>query len=106
MSSEESDGVHRLEASAPVTGGLVVIKKKDTDSKFKVPQVSLLGLDRLAAQKRKERDDQNRLISFKTNEYDDDTGSSPRNAPKTPNVSSEHKLSRHYRSLKDDTPSQ
>lgn len=104
MSSEESDGVHRLEASAPATGGLVV-KKKDADTKFKVPQTSLLGLDRLAAQKRKERDDQNRLISFKPNEYDDDTGSSPKNAPKTPNVLSEHKLSRNYRSLKDDTPS-
>lgn len=103
MSEEDDASVHRLEASGPVTGGLVV-KKKDSDSStFKVPKVSLLGLDRLAAQKRKEREDQNRLISFKDNEYDDDA--SEHKTIKTPEHSGVHKLSRHYRELKDETPS-
>lgn len=107
MSAEDDTSVHRLEASAPATGGLVV-KKKDSDSAtFKVPKPSLLGFDRLAAQKRKERDDQKRLISFKDTEFDDDvsTATPERGAIKTPDHSSVHKLNRHYRELKDDTPS-
>lgn len=105
MSEEDDSSVHRLEASAPSTGGLVV-KKKDSDSTFKIPKPSLLGLDRLAAQKRKEREDQKRLISFKDNEFDDDTSATPdRNAMKTPDHESVHKLNRQYRELKDDTPS-
>lgn len=105
MDAEDDPTVHRLEASAPATGGLVV-KKKDTDSTFKVPKPSLLGLDRLAAQKRKERDDQKRLISFKDSEYDDDVTTTPdHNAIKTPDTSSVHKLNRQYRELRTETPS-
>lgn len=106
MDAEDDPSVHRLEASAPATGGLVV-KKKDSDSEtFKVPKASLLGLDRLAAQKRKEREDQTRLISFKDTEYDDDASSTPdHGALKTPDNSSVHKLNRNYRELKNDTPS-
>lgn len=105
MSEEDDSSVHRLEASAPATGGLV-LKKKDSDKTFKVPKPSLLGLDRLAAQKRKERDDQKRLISFKDSEYDDDVSATPdHNAMKTPDHESIHKLNRQYRELKDDTPS-
>lgn len=105
MISEDDPPVHRLEASAPATGGLV-IKKKDTDSTFKVPQVSLLGLDRLAAQKRKENEDQKRLISFKDSEYDDDVTTTPdHGAIKTPDQSSVHKLNRHYREVQNETPS-
>lgn len=106
MSAEEGDpSMHRLEASAPATGGLV-IKKKDSDSSvFKVPKPSLLGLDRLAEQKRKEND-QKRLISFKETEYDDDVESTPgHSAFKTPDQSSVHKLSRHYRETLNETPS-
>lgn len=105
MDAEDDPAVHRLEASAPATGGLVV-KKKDTDSTFKVPKPSLLGLDRLAAQKRKEREDQKRLISFKDSEYDDDVPTTPdQNAIKTPDTSSVHKLNRQYREVKTETPS-
>lgn len=105
MSSQDDGSVHRLEGSAPSTGGLVV-KKKDADGVFKVPKPSLLGLDRLAAEKRKERDEQKRLISFKTNDHDDDDdgSSTPRIEPKTP--SAEQKQSRHYRSSNVETPSQ
>lgn len=105
MSENDDNSVHRLEASAPATGGLV-LKKKDFDSSFKVPKPSLLGLDRLAAQKRKEREDQKRLISFKESEYDDDVTSTPdHGAMKTPDHDSVHRLSRQYRELKDETPS-
>lgn len=107
MDVDDDPSVHRLEASAPVTGGLVV-KKKDSGSTFKVPKPSLLGLDRLAAEKRKEREDQKRLISFKESEYDDDVSSTPRSdsgAQRTPDVSSVHKLNRQYREAKDETPS-
>lgn len=105
MSSQPDENVHRLEQSGPSTGGLV-IKKKDVDGVFKVPKPSMLGLDRLAAEKRKERDEQKRLISFKTNEHDDDDdgSSTPRNEPKTPGA--DQKQSRHYRSSNVETPSQ
>lgn len=103
ISSTDVDNVDRLEGSAPSTGGLV-IKKKDADSVFKVPKPSLLGLDRLAEQKRKEREEQKRLISFKSNDHDDDDVSgTPRNEPKTP--SSEEKQSRQYRASNVETPS-
>ncbi|XP_031625457.1 pre-mRNA-splicing factor ATP-dependent RNA helicase PRP16 [Contarinia nasturtii] len=105
MIEEDDPSVHRLEASSPVTGGLVV-KKKDSDSTFKVPQPSLLGLDRLAAQKRKEREDQNRLISFKDSEYDDDASATPEHRTfTTPDHANVHRLSRNYREPNDETPS-
>lgn len=103
MSSNDDEVVHRLEGSAPATGGLV-IKKKDADDVFKVPKPSLLGLDRLAEQKRKEREEQKRLISFKTNEHDDDdVSSTPRNESRAPDA--EQKQNRQYRSSKVETPS-
>lgn len=107
MDPDDETSVHRLEASGPQTGGLV-IKKKDSDlSEFKIPKPSLLGLDRLAAQKRQEREDAKRLISFKDSEYDDVSGSpaSDSVAIRTPDVSSVHKLNRQYREPKDETPS-
>lgn len=110
MDLDDDPTVHRLEASGPATGGLVIKKSTDSDaSNFKVPKPSLLGLDRLAAQKRKEREDQNRLISFKDSEYDDDTGGATatpeHGAQKTPDVSSVHKLNRQYRETQNETPS-
>lgn len=61
MDSEEEE-VYRLEGSSQTKGGLVV-KKKQT-STFRVPQPSLLGLDRLAAQKRREQQEVARKMSF------------------------------------------
>ncbi|KAJ8932077.1 hypothetical protein NQ314_014979 [Rhamnusium bicolor] len=52
MDSEEN--VHRLEGSSNEKGGLIIKKKTFT---FKVPQPSLLGLDKLALQKRKEKEE-------------------------------------------------
>lgn len=108
METDVNASVHRLEASAPATGGLVIKKKEsnDSDATFKVPLTSLLGLDRLAAAKRQEREKQQRLISFKDSEYDDETVLTPRSdSSRTPDLANVHKLNRHYRELKDDTPS-
>lgn len=99
----EDPSLHRLEASAPITGGLVI--KSQSTSTFKVPKASLLGLDRLAAQKRKERADAKRLISFKDSEHDDKGGADDDNTPmRTPDASSQHTLNRQYREPQEETP--
>ncbi|CAH2002803.1 unnamed protein product [Acanthoscelides obtectus] len=67
MDSEEN--IHRLEASTSTKGGLIVKKKPPT---FKVPQPSLFGLDKLAAQKRKEKEDVARKMSFNVDEEDNE----------------------------------
>ncbi|CAD7090916.1 unnamed protein product [Hermetia illucens] len=106
---DEDPSIHRLEGSSSTSGGLVV-KKDKNDSTFKVPKPSLLGLDKLAAQRRKEREDAKRLISFRDTEFDDKEGSStPRPAGdvtfKKPDLESFHKLSRQLREPKPETPS-
>lgn len=102
--SDEDFSVHRLAASEPQSGGLVIMKK-DSSATFKVPMPSLLGLDRLAAQKRREREDSKRLISFKDNEFDDASASSSESPSiRTPDLSSVHKLSRHFREPQEETP--
>ncbi|XP_056646723.1 pre-mRNA-splicing factor ATP-dependent RNA helicase PRP16 [Diorhabda sublineata] len=58
--------LHRLEGSSLVRGGLITKKKLHV---FKVPQVSLFGLDKLAAQKKREREAANK-ISFDINGSD------------------------------------
>lgn len=106
MEIDDDSSVHRLEASGPQTGGLVVKKKESNAGTFKVPKPSLLGLDRLAAQKRREREDAKRLISFKDSEYDDVAATpSSDSAIRTPDVSSVHKLNRQYRETHVETPS-
>lgn len=103
MSSNDEDGLNRLAGSAPSTGGLV-IKKKSDDAVFKVPKPSQLGLDRLAAQLRREREEQKRLISFKATDHDDDDATgAPQQEPKTPGA--EQKQSRQYRASNVETPS-
>lgn len=58
---DDDDSLHRLEGISEQKGGLILKKKPPT---FKVPQPSLLGLDKLAAAKRKEREEAARKISF------------------------------------------
>ena len=58
----EDNGLHRLEGSNDQKGGLILKKKPPT---FKIPQPSLLGLDKLAATKRKELEAA-RKMSFST----------------------------------------
>lgn len=52
--------LHKLEGSSDQIGGLIKYKKpksKDSD-RFKIPKISVLGLDILAATKRKLKDEQ------------------------------------------------
>lgn len=54
--SQEEENIHVLEGTSNQKGGLI-IKKKTSTPTFKVPQRSLLGLDKLAAVKRKEKEE-------------------------------------------------
>ncbi|KAG6465812.1 hypothetical protein O3G_MSEX015410, partial [Manduca sexta] len=66
--SEEEENVHRLAGTSGDAPGGLIVKKKDNPSEFQFAKPSLLGLDKLAAAKRK----QNRLISFQTEENEGD----------------------------------
>ncbi|KAI8426585.1 hypothetical protein MSG28_005368 [Choristoneura fumiferana] len=66
--SEEDENLHRLDGTSGDTVGGLIIKKKDPAPEFQFARPSLLGLDKLAAAKRK----QNRLISFQDDENDVD----------------------------------
>lgn len=92
---DDDDGVHRLEGVSNQAGGLIVKKKPPT---FKVPQASLLGLDKLAAAKRKEKEDAARKMSFS---IDEDDGNS-----EEPESSKEKKgkLDRKFRAPLEETP--
>ncbi|XP_034650939.1 pre-mRNA-splicing factor ATP-dependent RNA helicase PRP16 [Drosophila subobscura] len=116
--SDDDAGVHRLEGTAGQEGrgGLVIKKSRDgadPTGSFKVPQGSLLGLDKLAAKRRAEKERGDRLISFKDSEYDDTGSSTPTGSTpgisefafKKPDTKSFEKLSRQLREHKDDTPS-
>ncbi|XP_038223294.1 pre-mRNA-splicing factor ATP-dependent RNA helicase PRP16 [Zerene cesonia] len=63
---EDDEDLHRLEGTSGDAPGGLIIKKKPEEFQFAKP--SLLGLDKLAAAKRK----QNRLISFQTEENEAD----------------------------------
>lgn len=105
MDPDDDPSIHRLDGSTDTKGGLIIKKEKSDDSKFKIPKPSLLGLDKLAAQRRQERLE-NRL-SFRDNEHDDDgEGSSVRRDEgfRTPDVRSAHTLSKNYRQAQDETP--
>ncbi|XP_002100547.2 pre-mRNA-splicing factor ATP-dependent RNA helicase PRP16 [Drosophila yakuba] len=126
MSDDDESGVHRLEGTAgqETRGGLVIRKPKDAGEKqsagggggFKVPQGSLLGLDKLAAKRRAEKERSERLISFQDSEFDDTGGgsSTPQSnasagssefAFKKPDTKSFEKLRGQLREHKDETPS-
>ncbi|KAJ8713246.1 hypothetical protein PYW07_013616 [Mythimna separata] len=66
--SEEDENLHRLEGSSGDAPGGLILKKKDPPGEFQFARPSLLGLDKLAAAKRK----QNRLISFQDESNEDD----------------------------------
>ncbi|XP_049819947.1 pre-mRNA-splicing factor ATP-dependent RNA helicase PRP16 isoform X2 [Aethina tumida] len=68
---DSDDNVYRLEGSSGGERGGLIVKKKTPS--FKVPQPSRLGLDRLAAAKRKEKEDVARKMSFA---IDDEEGHS------------------------------
>lgn len=95
---DNDENVHRLEGISDQTGGLIVKKKAPT---FKVPQPSLLGLDRLAAQRRKEREENARKISFLDKEEESEEDDKSFKEPEEKHSGKE----RHWRSTKVETPS-
>lgn len=95
---EKEENVHRLEGVQEQKGGLIIKKKTPT---FKVPQPSILGLDRLAAERRREREENARKISF-TDKDDDDT----EEVSESDKLSESHSgKKRHYRASNQETPS-
>lgn len=95
---ESDENVHRLEGISEQTGGLIIKKKPPT---FKVPQASLLGLDRLAATRRREREENARKISFLGKEDENEEGDKVFKEPEEKHSGKE----RHWRSTKVETPS-
>lgn len=90
--SEEDENLHRLEGTFGDAPGGLILKKKDPPGEFQFAKPSLLGLDKLAAAKRK----QNRLISFQDEGNDDDVDDSKSDA----STSKERK----YRKHNEETP--
>ena len=73
-----NDSIHRLKGtSGTEKGGLIIMKKGPANDSsqhtFKVPQVSLLGLDKLAAAKRKAQYEENDKKKSKVRSYRDDS---------------------------------
>ncbi|XP_050397027.1 pre-mRNA-splicing factor ATP-dependent RNA helicase PRP16 [Patella vulgata] len=113
--TNDEESVHMLEGtSGKEIGGLVVMKKGPSNNKesfkFTKPSVSLLGLDRLAAEKRLSQQNENRsskkskIMSFR-DENDED--SSDDDDDENENATSRHgnRKDRHYRRNKEETPS-
>uniref|UniRef100_A0A8D8WP86 Pre-mRNA-splicing factor ATP-dependent RNA helicase PRP16 n=1 Tax=Cacopsylla melanoneura TaxID=428564 RepID=A0A8D8WP86_9HEMI len=102
----DEDGVYQLKGSDNVQGGLIIKKKAapGTSVEFKVPKVSLLGLDRLAAEKRKEREQsvENEGKKSKIISYKDDDGEELE--PESPRYRSSDKTKRTYREAAEETP--
>lgn len=89
----DDDGVHRLEGSSNQVGGLVVKKKTPT---FKIPQTSHLGLDKLAAAKRREKEEALRKMSFSMEDDVEEEASSSKSKPL--------KQERKFRASHEETP--
>lgn len=78
---DDDPAVHRLEGTSEEVGGLIIKKKINEDGlifKAPTPRVSKLGLDLLAAKKRKEKEleelestKKSRYLSYK-NDWEDD----------------------------------
>ncbi|XP_048748658.2 pre-mRNA-splicing factor ATP-dependent RNA helicase PRP16-like isoform X1 [Ostrea edulis] len=117
---DEDPSLHRLEGSDGQKGGLIIMKKKacgDDAHTFKkpaLPKVSLLGLDRLAKEKRKALEEEDigkkrsKVSSYKDevdddNESDDDDDDDE--ADENQDKSKTDKTKRNYRQTRVDTPS-
>lgn len=86
------ENLHRLAGTSGDGPGGLIIKKKDKPQEFQFAKPSLLGLDKLAAAKRK----QNRLISFQNEENEDDEAEDNSNAASV--------KQRKYRKHNEETP--
>lgn len=91
----DDEGVHTLEGTSGSSGGGLVIKKKNPTTP-RLPQVSKFGLDKLAADKRREESESKRLRSFGDDENDD--------ADKDQEFKKPNALKRNYRETELETP--
>ena len=108
---DDDPALHRLEGSSGnQVGGLILMKKTPTDSadkhSFKKPVGSLLGLDKLAAIKRKqdERSDdrkkKSKVMSY--NDDEDSDGDSSDSDDEDRKQKSDHKKQRYNKKLSDE----
>ncbi|XP_069688143.1 pre-mRNA-splicing factor ATP-dependent RNA helicase PRP16 [Periplaneta americana] len=107
MSSDDDSDLYRLEGSKNEKGGLVIKKKPEGNDVFKAPapKKSILGLDKLAALRRKQKEDaeeeeskKSRVTSYMD---EDDYG----NEVEQDLDRKEKKNERHYRPAHVETPS-
>lgn len=92
----DDEGVHKLEGSSGGAGGLVIKKKNPGSTTPRLPQVSKFGLDRLAAEKRREESEAKRLRSFGDEDND--------NPDRDPEFKRPNALKRNYRETQLETP--
>ncbi|KAE8608603.1 hypothetical protein XENTR_v10011542 [Xenopus tropicalis] len=111
---EDDLSLHRLEGSDPSleAGGLVIKKKKSSSNeqhvfKAPAPRSSLLGLDLLAAQKRKEREEREQQEGEKKSKVSSRDWEERDRSPDRPNdkLSRGSHGDRHYRTPRVETPS-
>lgn len=88
----------RLEGSQDEIGGLIIKKKKDDKDVFKKPMVSVLGLQKLAEQKRKDAEK-----TKKVSRHDSSSESSSDGEDHKKYKSKDS--NKHYRSYRPETPS-
>ena len=95
----DDSSISRLEGSSDTGGGLILRKSSDKSNSTTAEKVSLLGLQKLAQEKRRNRKDEVEMSTSKKprlNDWeDDDNGKQRTNSGK----------SRHYRTQMADTPS-
>ncbi|RZF39395.1 hypothetical protein LSTR_LSTR000916 [Laodelphax striatellus] len=105
--NEEEEDIYQLRGSNEQKGGLIIKKKQAPGSsiQFKVPKPSLLGLDKLAAQRRKEKEEsvEREIKKSKISSYKEEEEIELDESPHR----SEHKKKekdRYFRKVGDETP--
>uniref|UniRef100_A0A8W8KG70 Helicase ATP-binding domain-containing protein n=1 Tax=Magallana gigas TaxID=29159 RepID=A0A8W8KG70_MAGGI len=113
---DDDPTLHRLEGLENQKGGLVIMKKKtsgDESHKFNkpaLPKVSLLGLDRLAKEKRKALEEEDIVkkkskVSSYTDDKDEDSESDEDDSDDNSDMSRRDRKERNYRQSRVETPS-
>ncbi|XP_014681833.1 PREDICTED: pre-mRNA-splicing factor ATP-dependent RNA helicase PRP16-like [Priapulus caudatus] len=109
----DEPSIHRLEGTQNQVGGLILKKPKNTEHthEFKapnLPQKSLFGLDKLAAAKRKQQQENNDQATEKRSRvmsYKDDWEGDDIEDDREDNKGNKESHERHYRSSRVETPS-
>ncbi|XP_074645690.1 pre-mRNA-splicing factor ATP-dependent RNA helicase PRP16-like [Tubulanus polymorphus] len=117
VEDDETSAVHRLEGTSGGAGGLVIMKKgpaTDTEAPHIFKKPSLLGLDKLAAEKRKQpsaefteiENKKSKISSYKGDEEEIEYERTPgRGRERSSGREREHREERYYRKTREETPS-